>query len=126
MTEKKPRRFILSSTGYWANKDESGTENWDIFFECVDVEDYNTLQKRCAELENRLEESAIKYNKKCSIEVNLLERCAELERENERLREALSDIASTTKKQWEENPMYWATMANGRATEALNKEKRGE
>lgn len=36
-----------------------------------------------------------------------------------RLESALKNIASTTKKQFEENPMYWGTMANGEALEAL-------
>jgi hypothetical protein len=36
-----------------------------------------------------------------------------------RLESALKNIASTTKKQFEEHPMYWATMGNGEALEAL-------
>lgn len=49
--------------------------------------------------------------------------------ENKRLRpliealasavETLENINSVTKKQFEEHPMYWATMANGASGEAL-------
>ncbi len=39
------------------------------------------------------------------------------------LKEALENIKSITKKQFEENPMYWMSMAVGAAVEALSQLK---